>query len=42
LVEERYPDLEVRKELAEHETLLCIDKARRILGFEPKYSWRAV
>jgi len=26
--------------LGEHETLLSIDKARRLLGYEPKHSWR--
>jgi nucleoside-diphosphate-sugar epimerase len=35
-----FPDLEVRKELTEHETLLSIDKARRLLGFDPQHSWR--
>jgi nucleoside-diphosphate-sugar epimerase len=32
--------IEVRKELSEHETLLSIDKARRVLGYEPEFSWR--
>ncbi|WNB86701.1 NAD(P)-dependent oxidoreductase [Cellulomonas sp. ATA003] len=40
LMAEVYPDVEVRKELGEHETLLSIDKARRVLGFEPEHSWR--
>jgi nucleoside-diphosphate-sugar epimerase len=40
LVAECYPGVEVRKELGEHETLLSIDKARRVLGFEPEHSWR--
>jgi nucleoside-diphosphate-sugar epimerase len=40
LAAEVYPGVEVRKELGEHETLLSIDKARRILGFEPEHSWR--
>lgn len=35
-----FPGVEVRKELGEHETLLSIDKARRILGYEPQFSWR--
>ena len=35
-----FPAVEVRKELGEHETLLSIDKARRILGYEPQFSWR--
>jgi UDP-glucose 4-epimerase len=30
----------VTKELGEHETLLSIDKARRMLGYEPEHSWR--
>lgn len=40
LVAEVYPGVEVRRELGEHETLLCIDKARRVLGYEPRHSWR--
>ncbi len=40
LMAEVYPDVEVRKELDEHETLLSIDKARRLLGYEPQHSWR--
>jgi nucleoside-diphosphate-sugar epimerase len=35
-----YPDVEIRGELGEFETLLSIDKARRLLGYEPAYSWR--
>ncbi|WP_433317879.1 NAD-dependent epimerase/dehydratase family protein [Micromonospora chersina] len=40
LMAEVYPDVEVRGELGEHETLLSIDKARRVLGYEPRHSWR--
>lgn len=40
LVAEVYPGVEVRKHLGEHETMLSIDKARRVLGFEPEHSWR--
>ncbi|WP_432571548.1 NAD-dependent epimerase/dehydratase family protein [Kineococcus sp. SYSU DK005] len=40
LMAEVYPDVEVRGELGEHETLLSIAKARRLLGFEPQHSWR--
>ena len=40
LLAEVFPDVEVRKPLGEHETLLSIDKARRVLGFEPQHSWR--
>ena len=40
LVAEVFPDVPVRTTLGEHETLLSIDKARRILGYEPRHSWR--
>jgi UDP-glucose 4-epimerase len=40
LVAEVFPDVEVRGELGEHTTLLSIDKARRLLGFDPQHSWR--
>jgi nucleoside-diphosphate-sugar epimerase len=40
LAAEVHPGVEVRKDLGEHETLLSIDKARRILGYEPEHSWR--
>lgn len=35
-----FPDVEVRGELGTHQTLLSIGKARRVLGYEPKHSWR--
>ena len=40
LMAEVFPDVEVRKALGEHETLLSIDKARRLLGYQPEHSWR--
>ncbi len=40
LIAEVFPDVELRKQVSEHETLLSIDKARRILGYEPEHSWR--
>jgi nucleoside-diphosphate-sugar epimerase len=40
LAAEVYPDVPVVKELGEHETMLSIDKARRLLGYEPQHSWR--
>ncbi|MEV1320361.1 NAD(P)-dependent oxidoreductase [Micromonospora arborensis] len=40
LMAEVYPGVEIRKKLGEHETLLSIDKARRVLGYEPRHSWR--
>lgn len=35
-----YPDVPVTRPVSGHETLLSIDKARRILGYEPRHSWR--
>lgn len=40
LMAEVFPDVEVRRELGEHETLLGIDKARRLLGYDPQHTWR--
>jgi nucleoside-diphosphate-sugar epimerase len=40
LAAEVFPDVKVVKELGEHETMLSIDKARRLLGFEPEHTWR--
>jgi nucleoside-diphosphate-sugar epimerase len=40
LMRQVYPDVPLRKELTGTETLLSIDKARRVLGYEPEYSWR--
>ncbi|MFJ4028054.1 NAD-dependent epimerase/dehydratase family protein [Paenarthrobacter sp. NPDC089989] len=42
LAAEVFPGVDVVKELGQHETMLSIDKARRILGFEPEHSWRHV
>lgn len=39
LVAEVFPGVQTR-EFAEHDTLLSIDKARRLLGYEPRHSWR--
>jgi len=40
LMAEVYPEVELRGNLGEHETLLSIAKARRLLGYEPNHSWR--
>jgi nucleoside-diphosphate-sugar epimerase len=36
-----HPEVPVRHELGQFETLLSIDKARRLLGYEPEHSWRS-
>jgi UDP-glucose 4-epimerase len=40
LAAEYFPGVPVTRELGEHETMLGIDKARRVLGYEPQHSWR--
>lgn len=40
LMRDVYPGVPLRKELVGTETLLSIDKARRVLGYEPEHSWR--
>ena len=40
LVAEVFPDVPITRDLGEHDTLLSIDKARRLLGFDPQHSWR--
>ncbi len=40
LMAELFPGVPVTKDLGKHETLLSIDKARRVLGYEPEFSWR--
>jgi nucleoside-diphosphate-sugar epimerase len=40
LAAEVFPDVPVTRALGEHETLLSIEKARRVLGYTPAHSWR--
>jgi nucleoside-diphosphate-sugar epimerase len=40
LVAEVFPGVPVTRELGEHDTLLSIEKARRVLGYNPHHSWR--
>ena len=40
LLAEVFPDVPLTRPVGPHETLLSIDKARRVLGYEPEHSWR--
>ncbi len=40
LVAEVFPEVEVRREWASTRRCCGIDKARRVLGYEPEHSWR--
>jgi len=40
LLDAVFPDVPRRGSVGRHETLLSIAKARRLLGYEPRHSWR--
>jgi nucleoside-diphosphate-sugar epimerase len=40
LLAEIYPNVPHKREFGPNETLLSIEKARRILGYDPQHSWR--
>jgi nucleoside-diphosphate-sugar epimerase len=40
LLAEVFPGVALKREVGPNETLLSIDKARRVLGYEPQHSWR--
>jgi nucleoside-diphosphate-sugar epimerase len=40
LMAEVFPDVPMKAGVGANETLLSIDKARRLLGYEPQHSWR--
>jgi nucleoside-diphosphate-sugar epimerase len=40
LLSELFPQVPLKKKLGTHEALMSIEKARRILGYEPQHSWR--
>ena len=41
LLAEVFPDVPHKRSFGPQETLLSIEKARKILGYEPRYSWRS-
>lgn len=40
LLAEVFPGVPVKRPFGPHETLLAIEKARRVLGYAPKHNWR--
>jgi nucleoside-diphosphate-sugar epimerase len=40
LAAEVFPGVPITRELGRNETLMSIGKARRVLGYEPRHSWR--
>ena len=41
LLAEVYPDVPIKRPFGPNETLLSIEKARRVLGYEPEFTWRS-
>jgi nucleoside-diphosphate-sugar epimerase len=41
LMAEVFPNVPLRDGVGDNETLLSVDKARRVLGYQPEYSWRS-
>jgi nucleoside-diphosphate-sugar epimerase len=39
---EYFPSVPIREGTGEHDTLLSIGKARRLLGYAPAWSWRDI
>jgi nucleoside-diphosphate-sugar epimerase len=42
LMAEVYPQVPLRDDVGEFETLLSVGKAQRLLGYEPRFSWRDI
>ena len=40
LMKEVYPKVALKKKISGNETLLSIDRARSLLGYSPRWSWR--
>lgn len=41
LMAEVFPEVRLKSGIGEFETLLSVDKARHMLGYEPEFSWRS-
>ena len=40
LMAEVFPDVPLTGELAEYGTLLAVDRAKQVIGYQPQHSWR--
>jgi nucleoside-diphosphate-sugar epimerase len=40
LLQEVFPEVKLARDIGTYETLLAIDRARELLGFNPEHSWR--
>jgi nucleoside-diphosphate-sugar epimerase len=39
LMKDAFPDVSVKRKLGKNETLLSVEKAKRVLGYKPQHSW---
>ncbi len=42
LLKEFFPNVPIKRAISKYETLISIEKAKRMLGFEPQYTWRTM
>jgi hypothetical protein len=42
LIDACYPGCRLLPGIGEHETLISISKARELIGYDPKWTWRKV
>ena len=40
LLDKVFPNINIKKDIGKNKTLLSNDKAKKILGFQPNYSWK--
>ena len=40
LLDTVFPNIKIKGDIEDHQTLLSNVKAKKILGFQPEYSWR--
>ena len=42
LLDKVFPNIQIKGEIGKNKTLLSNDKAKKILGFKPEYSWKNI
>ena len=42
LLDKVFPNIKIKGEIGKNKTLLSNDKAKKILGFKPEYSWKNI
>ena len=42
LLDKVFPNIQIKGEIGKNKTLLSNEKAKKILGFKPEYSWKNI